>query len=218
MSGGDLLGSLLSTYTSSGSGYGAASPMGSLLGGFANAAGGSSAGYGIDPATLMGLMSAFGGRSMPRELEWMDTELVSRQAETIAANFLDPARITVTNKNGQRVLALTDEEWELIDSVELNVYVNDGQGYIDLGLDNRFEYDNDGDLLLSYDNTWLTVNGQVAAYYLVSDTENADGSWTTVGRIPAMLNGEPVNLQVVFEDEEASITGAYPLYQDDETT
>jgi len=210
---GDLLGSLLGAYGGSSS----ASPVGSLLGGYGNAMGGTSAGYSIDPATIMGLMSAFGGRRMPQELEWMDTELVSRQAETIAASFLDPARITTTYKNGQQVLALTDEEWALIDSVELNVYVDDGQGFIDLGLDNRFDFDDDGDLLLSFDSTWLTVNGQVAAYYLVSDTENADGSWTTVGRIPAMLNGEPVNLQVVFEDDEASITGAYPLYKEDET-
>ncbi|MBQ2896464.1 MAG: peptidase C11, partial [Oscillospiraceae bacterium] len=186
MGGSDLLGSLLGAYSSGAS----ASPLGSLLGGST---------AGIDPSTLMGLMSAFSGRSMPQELSWMDTDLVSRQAETIAANFLDPARITATWKNGRQVLTLSDEEWELIDSVELNVYVNDGQGFIDLGLDNRFDFDDDGDLLLSYDNTWLTVNGQPVAYYLVSDTENDDGSWTTVGRIPAMLNGEPVNLQVVFE-------------------
>ena len=204
MGGSDLLGSLLGAYSSGAS----ASPLGSLLGGST---------AGIDPSTLMGLMSAFSGRSMPQELSWMDTDLVSRQAETIAANFLDPARITATWKNGRQVLTLSDEEWELIDSVELNVYVNDGQGFIDLGLDNRFDFDDDGDLLLSYDNTWLTVNGQPVAYYLVSDTENDDGSWTTVGRIPAMLNGEPVNLQVVFEDDEAAITGAYPLYKEDET-
>ena len=39
----------------------------------------------------------------------------------------------------------------------------------------------------------------------------------TEGRIPAMLNGEPVNLQVVFTDDTAEITGAYPLYKEAET-
>ena len=81
-----------------------------------------------------------------------------------------------------------------------------------------FSFDGDS-LRLNYDRTWLTLDGQVVAYYLVSDTQNEDGSWTTVGRIPALLNGELVNLQVVFDPETPSgtVTGAYPLYADGET-
>jgi len=96
--------------------------------------------------------------------------------------------------------------------------VDDGAGYIDLGLDNVFEFDGD-DLILEYDGTWLCVDGQVAAYYLVSDVQNADGTWTTTGRIPALLNGEFVNLQVIFDGENpyGVITGAYPLYENGET-
>lgn len=103
-------------------------------------------------------------------------------------------------------------------TVELNVFVPDGDGYIDLGLDNTFDwYEND--MLLEYDGTWLTLNGNVCAYYLVSDTELDDGSWVTVGRIPALLNGEFVNLRVVFDDANpaGAVTGAYPLYADEET-
>ena len=57
------------------------------------------------------------------------------------------------------------------------------------------------------------------AYYLVSDTQNPDGSWTTVGRIPALLNGELMNLQVIFDGENpyGAVTGAYPLYENGET-
>ena len=102
-------------------------------------------------------------------------------------------------------------------TVELNVFADDGEGYIDLGLDNVFTFDR-GCLLLDYDGTWLTLNGQLVAYYLVSDT-NADDSWTTVGRIPALLNGEPGNLQVIFDEDNpyGAVTGAYPLYENGET-
>ena len=34
------------------------------------------------------------------------------------------------------MLSLTEEQWELIQTVELNVFVDDGEGFIDMGLDN----------------------------------------------------------------------------------
>ena len=155
---------------------------------------------------------------MPADRAWVDTELIAERAADIAANFLDPGRIAVSYKNGQPVLELTDEEWGLVQTVELNLFVDDGEGYIDLGLDNTFDFDGNA-LLLQHDGTWLTVNGKLAAYYLVSDSENPDGSWTTIGRIPALLNGELVNLQVVFDDDNpyGTVTGAYPFYENGET-
>ena len=208
----DLLGSLIGGYS------GSSSPLGSLSGAYSNGYGGQSAGYSLDASDLAGLLSAFGGRSMPAEYSWVDTGLIADKAQMIAANYLDPGRITETFKNGRSVLSLSDEEWSLIQSVELNLFVDDGEGYIDLGLDNVFEFDGN-DLILRHDGTWLCVDGQVAAYYLVSDVQNADGSWTTTGRIPALLNGEFVNLQVIFDAENpyGVITGAYPLYENGET-
>ena len=209
---GELLESLMGTYS------GSNSPLGSLGGSYYNSNGSQSAGYSLNASDLAGLLSAFSGRSMPAGYEWVDTELIADSAEKIAANYLDPGRISASYSGGRRVLSLTDEEWSLVQKLELNLFVDDGEGYIDLGLDNVFEFDGD-DLILEHDGTWRCVDGQVAAYYLVSDTENADGSWTTIGRIPALLNGEFVNLQVIFDDANpyGAITGAYPLYENGET-
>ncbi len=209
---GDLLGSLIGGYS------GSNSPLGSLSGSYYNAYGGQSAGYSLDANDLAGILSAFGGRSMPAGYEWVDTELIADSANKIAANYIDPGRISASWENGRNVLSLTDDEWSLIQRLELNLFVDDGEGYIDLGLDNVFELE-DNELILSHDGTWLCVDGQVAAYYLVSDVQNADGSWTTTGRIPALLNGEFVNLQVIFDSENpyGCITGAYPLYENGET-
>ncbi len=222
----DLLEALLNASYGGGSGsgygsssygsspYGSSSPSGSLSGAYPN----SSAGYSINASDLFGLLSAFSGRSMPADRSWVDTELIADQAQNIVSEFLDPGRIQVSYRGGQPVLSLTPEQWALVQTLELNVFVDDGSGYIDLGLDNVFRFDGD-DLILDYDHTWLTLDGQVVAYYLVSDTQEDDGNWTTVGRIPALLNGEPVNLQVVFDAEvpDGAITGAYPLYADGET-
>ena len=210
-----LLGSLISSFGGS-----STSPIDMLTGGFtSSSSGGSAAGYGLDISSIASLLGAFSGRSMPSEYDWVDTELIASNAQKIAENFVDPSHITATEKDGKKVLSLTDDEWASIETIELNVFVGDGDGYIDLGLDNTFEWANadETDLLLDYDGTWLCVNDEfVCAYYLVSDTKGSDGKWTTVGRIPARLNGEFVYLQVVFKEGKSGvITGAYPMYEDE---
>ena len=200
----DLLGSLIAS-----SSQGSTSPVSVLSGLF-----GGGSGYSMDASALASLLGGFSGRSMPTEYNWVDTSLIADKASDIAADFIDPARIKATVKDGKRVLTLTDAEWQNVTAVELNVFVKDGDGYIDLGLDNVFEWADDDSLLLSYDRTWLTLDGNVCAYYMVSDTQRSDGTWVTVGRIPAKLNGELVNLQVVFDERDhpdGILTGAYPL-------
>ena len=220
-------GSILSGFLggSSGSGSGGSSPLGSLLGSFTGSGGSSSAGSSVDANSVMQLLSAFAGsgRSLPADMDWVDTELVAGSAAYIAEHYIDPGDIFVTVRpDGKRVLSLTEEQWSLIQSVELNVFVDDGEGFIDLGLDNVFEFDGN-DLLLEFDGTWLTVNGHIAAFYMDCADENA-----TVGHIPAMLTqtveGESVtqlvDLNVVFNDANpyGVITGARPIYDDETET
>ena len=253
----DLLGTLLGSYGSSGysssSSYSAnatSSLLGSLMGGYSSPYGGSSssAGYGMDASSLLGLMSAFGGRSMPGELSWVNTDLIAAQAEDLASNYLDPSRLFVTmDGSGRRMLELTDEDWALVNDIELNVFVEDEDGFIDLGRDTSSYNDWDGNaLLLDWDGTWLTVNGQPAAFYLESEFDD-DGDYTIVGSIPARITTAKagldetlvlaegdyaandnatetvtilVNLQVVFNDAapDGEITGFYPLYADETET
>lgn len=212
-SGGDLLGTLLSAYLGQGA---STSPISILTGGLTQSAS-SSAGLSVDPSTIINLLSGFKGRSMPAGYDWVDTDFVAGNAKQIAEKYINPARLTASYSGGRKVLNLSDAEWNLIQTVELNVFAKDGDGYIDLGLDNTFDWYNNNALLLEYDGTWLALNDHVCAYYLVSDTEEEDGTWTTVGRIPALLNGETVNLQVVFDAKhpEGVVTGAYPMYEDE---
>ena len=216
------------------SSYGA-SPLDALLGGGSS---GSSSSSCIDMNSMMQLLGALaGGRSLPGEMDWFDADVVAQNQDYLAGNYIDPADIVVTvRSDGQRVLSLTDEQWALIQNAELNVYVDDGEGYIDLGLDNVLDFDGN-DLLLGFDGTWMTVNGHLAAFYLDSA---ADG--VTRGHIPAMLTttkpvelplageggtssqGETVTqlvyLEVVFDDAnpDGAITGARPMYEDDTDT
>ena len=215
-SGGDLLSTLLGGFMDSGSygssPYGSSSPLGSLTGGYTNSSGSYSAGNSVDASTIYDLLNAFSGRSMPAALDWVDTDLVASKALDISENRLDPARITITDKNSVPTLVLTDAEWALIETAAVNVFVDDGKGFIDLGYDNYLEYDQDNDLILGFDGTWLCVDGHPAAFYMTEAGE--DG---TYGRIPAKItrNGEEMLMNIMVfidQDGDAVVLGADPLY------
>ena len=84
---------------------------------------------------------------------------------------------------------------------------------MDLGLDNLYDFDENGNLLADTDNTWLSVNGQVVAYYHL-DTVTEGNDTIVTGYIPALLNGERVELMVRMNnaDSAGSILGANPDY------
>ncbi|MCH5197063.1 MAG: peptidase C11, partial [Oscillospiraceae bacterium] len=54
--------------------------------------------------------------------------------------------------------------------------------------------------------------------YHTDTIENSDGTYTDMGYVPAMLNGERVNLIIVFEGSDAYIAGATDYYTDETET
>jgi hypothetical protein len=128
-------------------------------------------------------------------------------------NQLDASALRITEKDGQRVLALSQEQWDLVQFMEMNVFIDDGSGFIDLGLDNVYEYNDDGDLVMEYDGTWLALNGNIVSYYLESDDHYGE-TYTSRGRVPALLNDQLVDIIVVFDDENpyGVVAGAQKRY------
>ncbi|MBO4903924.1 MAG: peptidase C11 [Lachnospiraceae bacterium] len=124
----------------------------------------------------------------------------------------------VKNKKGEDVFALSEEDWKKVANVDLNVFVDDGEGFIDLGLDNTFEFDSDDNLLASFDNTWMSINGHTVAYYH-TDTEDNGTNYSINGYVPAYLNGQKVELLLAFTDKfpDGTITGARYIYDDGTT-
>ena len=98
------------------------------------------------------------------------------------------------------------------------MFYDDGQGFIDLGLDNVYDFDANGALLGVNDGTWLAINGQPVAYYHTNTTDDGE-NYTISGYVPAMLNGERVELVLVFDNDNpyGYIAGARTVYIDGET-
>ena len=200
--GGSLLGSLFGGSSSSSGGFDASSIL-SLL---SSARSGSSQRAG-EGAVMEGYQAGYPGASMNYAsllgdgYEISDSEL-QENAEFVAANAFDASKLEFQTVDGETVVALPDEDWEKIKTVELSVFVDDGEGYIDMGLDNRFDYDSYGNLIADYDRLWVALDGHPVAYYLLSDDYDEAGNYETIGYVPAEVNGERMDILIKFTDED----------------
>lgn len=210
-----LLGGGYGTGSSSGSSYGSYS--GSSSGGYDYSAYGGSNGS----AEIIGqLFNAFlSSRSLAPGAEvnglteensgWLDTDLIKEKQDQYAGTTIDTSQLVWTEKDGGYVLSLPDETWDLIEKIEFSLFYDDGTGYLDLGVDNIVEFDDDMDFVGSWDGTWLALDGKIAPYYVVLSLMD-ENSYTVFGRIPAILNDETdCNVIVKFtsEDPNGSVIG-----------
>lgn len=144
---------------------------------------------------------------------------VEQAAKYIANNQFDSsALIWTTNAEDYTCINLTQDQWNLVQDLQLNMYYDDGEGYIDLGYDTTFEFDEEGNLMAPEDKTWLAIDDQIVAFYVI-DIQAEDDSYAITGRVPCELNGERCNLIIVFdsENEDGYVAGACYDYVEGET-
>ena len=136
----------------------------------------------------------------------------------------DAGNLVWTNgADGVAQMRLSEEQWSLVHDLQLNVFFDDGEGYIDLGMDNVYRFTEDGALVGQYDGTWLAIDEQVVAYYYVDSVFDGD-NFTITGRVPVMItheDGEPyrAELLIVFDNDHpyGTIAGARAVYANEET-
>lgn len=197
---------------------GAASPLTSLLGG--TQGGGSemvsellSAFLGGSFDSVAGLTSGNTGFLSDRAMS--DEDLAQYLTDH---HFPNESLVWEAGADGRPVLRLSEEQWGLVQSLDLNLFYDDGEGYIDLGLDNVFSFDENGGLLGESDGSWLAVNGQPAAYYHTATVDDGT-SYTITGRVPVLHNGSRAELILVFDSDRplGFVAGIQSVYHDGET-
>ncbi len=192
---------------------------------FGNLSGQQSQGYtSSDMETLLSLF--FGGDYSSAGLGSSNSSFLSGRSipdqqivEYVTSNYLDDTHLVFRNNKGVYTMSLTEEEWSLIQTVDQSLYYDDGTGYINLGLDNNYDFDDQGNLVAITDRTWLAINGHVVAYFHTDTTVEEDGSYVISGYVPAMLNDQRVNLLLVFTSDQPNgyIAGAQKVYDPEET-
>jgi hypothetical protein len=146
-----------------------------------------------------------------------DSEAASYDYESIDYSALE---IMQDEATGVWYLPMTEEDWSLITEVQMQVLFDDGEGYIDLGSDQYWETDDDGNLLLNYgaDNTWYAIDGQIVCYY-AEETIYAETGTIWLGYVPAVLN-DTTDIEIIIErdgeDGEDYIAG-YRLVEGNST-
>ena len=133
-------------------------------------------------------------------------------------HFPAEALVWQTGADGTPVLRLSEEQWGLVQGLELNLFYDDGEGYIDLGLDNVFDFDDEGGLVGKNDGTWLAVNGQPVAYYHTSTVDDGT-NYAITGRVPVLHNGNRAELILVFDNDNpyGFVAGVQSVYLNGET-
>ena len=132
----------------------------------------------------------------------------------IAENHFDA---DLTWKNGK--IKLTEKQWSMVDDLKVNVFIDDGKGYIDMGCDNIYDIDAKGNLLKIKDKTWLAAssdgeNWMVIPYYYLYCTKDGEKVVSSVGRVPVRINGVRANMLLQLDDEGIEVAGINYRYDD----
>jgi len=200
----------------------AAGSSGSIFSSLLGMGGGDGASGSDAISSLLG--SFLGGRSVPGAdadaSEYMKDMDVAAAAEYISRNQFDPSVMKWdTEADGTHTMSIKKEDWDLIENLQVNIFYKDGDGFVDLGLDNLYEFDEDGKLVGDTDGTWFAIDGLAVPYYFVSEMKDENGMTVTTGRVPVKLDGQRANLIIVFDSEHKNgyIAGARYDYKDGET-
>ncbi len=203
--------SLLGGSTNSGNEYTSSSSslISSLLGQYIGS--GSSSSSGLDLSSM--ISGLFSDRTAFLEDRTITNDEI---ADQLAGKIFDDQTLNWKGSAGNYYISLTKEQWQLVTQLLMSMYFDDGEGYIDLGLDNIFTFNQDGTLAAPEKAEWLSINGQGVAYYF-ENMVSSGTDYTINGWVPAYLNDTLVRLQLVFDQTSPNgrVIGAVPVYGDD---
>ena len=123
----------------------------------------------------------------------------STVSEYVSTHSIDSSMLVW--QNGK--LTLPEQMWESVQYIDRNLFVQDNDGFLDLGLDNVYTFDQTGNLVPDTEKTCIGVNNHIAAYYHTETVDDENGEdYVIKGYIPALLNGDKVKLLVVFDSKK----------------
>ena len=175
--------------------------IGALLTGF----------LGGDYSSVSGMSSSGSSFLSDRALSEEDT------LEYLQNHHFDATQLAWVTEDGKEKIKLSKEQWGMVTDLELNTFYDNGNGYVDMGLDNVYDFDEEGNLIADEGKYWISINNQPVAYYHI-DTLDDGTNYTITGRVPCMLNGERTNLILVFDNnnENGYVAGTLADYSKDD--
>ena len=154
--------------------------------------------------------------------EILKDENVTNEEEMVEyfpENSFDGSLLYWKDTKSGPAIVLPEAQWELVQTLHANMFYDDGEGFIDLGLDTVYDFDEEGNLLAPEELTWIAINDQPVAYYHESTVDDGE-NYSITGRIPVLYNGDRAELIVEFSNAapKGRIVGVRRVYTDGETT
>lgn len=146
--------------------------------------------------------------------QWFDADAGYDESyyETYSA---DLSLLETTEVDGRWVLELSEEDWEIVNDAAMQMFAVYDGFYVNMGLDDYCEFDDYGNLIVEYDQTWVALDGQVVPFFHESYTSDGD-SFFTCGSVPCVYNGIDAEIVLVWDTEHPSgyAAGVRPVYTD----
>ncbi|MGN0696485.1 MAG: clostripain-related cysteine peptidase [Oscillospiraceae bacterium] len=120
-----------------------------------------------------------------------------------AKYYLDDDELEVIKKNGHWICPITEENDSIISSYELCMYYYNEEigGILDFGTDNIYSLDSDGDLIVEYDETWVSLDGMPIPCYYISTTTEADYTFH-LSFTYGCYNGYDAKIYLMWDNKE----------------
>lgn len=210
---------LLGGYGSSGSGYNNSGSAGGSYSGYSSSS--------VSTEVMTQLLGAFLGGSFENisglnvnNIGFLDAKAISDEEMVAyyAAHSFDSSYLKWEATETGDIISIPEEQWENVQSLYANMFYDDGTGFIDLGLDNSYQFDETGKLVAPTEATWLAINEQPVAYYHEATID--DGvNYSITGRVPVLYNGDRAELVLEFTDSNpyGSVVGVRRIYTEGET-
>jgi hypothetical protein len=135
--------------------------------------------------------------------DWYDDSYSDEYSDFYSETDFSYEELPLESTGEYYYLPLSDEDYELITGFLLWGYYDDGEGYVELGADAYYEFDVDGDLIVSYDYTWVALNGQIVPFYSIED--NSEHNY---GYVPCEINGKDAEIILLWNAENPNGTVA----------
>ena len=144
-----------------------------------------------------------GERADRHLLEILNTGTTTYTA-AVGENSFDPSLLLWKGKR----IKLEQKDWDKVAKLDLNLFFDTGEGYINMGEDKSFTIEENA-LVYDYDYTWLSIDGQPVSFYFLSQLAHGE-EWIWWGYVPVEINGKEMYIIVESSsgEENMSIIGA----------
>lgn len=106
-----------------------------------------------------------------------------------------PSQLDCYYEDGGYVITVSDQLWNAFSSFHTTVMEEAAGGYLMLGRDDVYDQTDNNDIIVFYNNEWLTMCGQPVAFFSNEPTLESNGEYSHSGIIPALLN-DKTNIEI----------------------